>query len=79
MWRLIAINPWYRTLVNHTTGEIKHERYRQVFDFITQFITKNDDWTAGIGVGMVIGTLLALLLGMACFATDHALIHSLHQ
>jgi hypothetical protein len=28
MWRLIAINPWYRTLYNHTTGETKHEEYR---------------------------------------------------
>jgi len=27
-WCIIAYNPWYITLRNHTTGELKQERYR---------------------------------------------------
>jgi hypothetical protein len=46
-------------------------------DRLARLLWKNSDWVCGIGVGMVIGALLSLVFGMACFATDHAFMHSL--
>jgi hypothetical protein len=53
------------------------KQWPSALDIIADHVWRNDDWACGIGVGLTIGALLAILLGVACYSTDHAFLTSL--
>ena len=55
------------------------KQWSSAVDTVTDYVWRNDDRACGIGVGLTIGALLAILLGLACHATDHAFLTFLSQ